>query len=188
MPINPSPRESSLVQWILDLNRRGFPPYIIDVRRMADALLAARGQDPPPPPVGKNWVSRFVNSQSKLQTKWNRKPLDVGCFSPLKRAYGHEIQELARQGVYHIDKIDFLTAYTRIRPAVLTQQNIQAGFQATGLIPPCPERVLSSLTVVRTPSPPGTTADNNVAWTAETPRTIAQLEKQAQHVKDLLHY
>ncbi|KAH8623156.1 hypothetical protein IG631_22313 [Alternaria alternata] len=362
--------EQSLVQWILDLNRRGFPPYIIDVRRMADALLAARGQDPPPPPVGKNWVSRFVNSQSELQTKWNRKvysqralcedpvaisawfnlveetrqaygildtdtynfdetgfmmgvaatskvvtssdtvgraatvqpgnrdwvttiecinasgwclppfvilsgkqhqaswyhnipidwvlavsdngwttdelgvewvkhfnrytaprthgvyrllildghsshatpefdqyctenkiitlcmpahtshllqPLDVGCFSPLKRAYGHEIQELARQGVYHIDKIDFLTAYTRIRPTVLTQQNIQAGFQATGLIPPCPERVLSSLTVVRTPSPPGTTADNNVAWTAETPRTIAQLEKQAQHVKDLLH-
>ncbi|RYN73803.1 hypothetical protein AA0119_g13609, partial [Alternaria tenuissima] len=114
-------------------------------------------------------------------------PLDVCCFSPLKRAYGHEIQELARQGVYHIDKIDFLTAYTRIRPTVLTQQNIQAGFQATGLIPPCPERVLSSLTVVRTPSPPGTTADNNVAWTAETPRTIAQLEKQAQHVKDLLH-
>ncbi|KAH8625386.1 hypothetical protein IG631_19265 [Alternaria alternata] len=90
-------------------------------------------------------------------------PLDVGCFSPLKRAYGHEIQELARQGVYYIDKIDFLTAYTRIRPTVLTQQNFQAGFQATGLIPPCPERVLSSLTVVRTPSPPETTADNNVA-------------------------
>jgi len=62
----------------------------------------------------------------------------------------------------------------------------QAGFQATGLIPPCPDRVLSSLTVVRTPSPQATTADNNVAWTAETPRTVAQLEKQAQHVKELL--
>ncbi|KAH8622947.1 hypothetical protein IG631_22103 [Alternaria alternata] len=90
-------------------------------------------------------------------------PLNIGCFSPLKRAYSHEIQELARQGVYHINKIDFLTAYTRIQPTVLTQQNIQAGFQATGLIPPYPERVLSSLTVVRTPSPPETTADNNVA-------------------------
>ncbi|RAQ99007.1 hypothetical protein DDE83_009211 [Stemphylium lycopersici] len=193
---------------VLKLDRRGFPPHVIDVRRMADALLAARGQEPPPPPVGKCWVSRFVNSQSKLQTKWNRKfhsqrarcedpvaisawfklveetrqaygildnnvynfdetsfiigvaatskvvtssdiycienkiitlcmppytshllqPLDVSCFSPLKRAYGHEIQELARQGVYHIDKVDFLTTYTQIRPAVFTEQNIQAGF------------------------------------------------------------
>ena len=109
-------------------------------------------------------------------------PLNVSCFSPLKRVYGHEIQELARQGVYHVDKIDFLTIYTQIRLRVFTEQNIQAGFQATGLIPYSPERVLSSLTVVRTPSPPATTADNNVAWTAETPRTVAQLEQQAQHV------
>jgi len=61
--------EQSLIQWILDLDRRGFPPQIIDVRRMADILLAARGQNPPPPPVGKNWVSRFINNQSELQTK-----------------------------------------------------------------------------------------------------------------------
>jgi hypothetical protein len=33
---------------------------------MADALLAARGQNPLPQPVGKNWVSRFVNNQSEL--------------------------------------------------------------------------------------------------------------------------
>ncbi|EFQ84978.1 hypothetical protein PTT_20237 [Pyrenophora teres f. teres 0-1] len=280
--------EQSLVDWILDLARRGFPPQVIDVRRMADTLLAARGQDPPPPPIGKNWVSRFVNSQSKLRTKWDRKlyketrqtygvldtdtynfdetgfmmgvaatskvitsldivgrattiqpgnrdwvttiecinasgwclppvvilsgklhqaswyyhlptdwvvavsdngwttdqlgvewvkhfnrqtasctqgvyrllildghgshatpefdqyctenkiitlcmpphtshllqPLDVSCFSPLKRAYSHRIQELARQGVYHIDKIDFLQTYTQIRSTVFTQQNI----------------------------------------------------------------
>ena len=61
--------EQSLVQWILELDRRGFPPHIIDVRRMADALLAARGQDPPPLPTGKKWVSRFIQSQPELQTK-----------------------------------------------------------------------------------------------------------------------
>ena len=113
-------------------------------------------------------------------------PLDVSCFSPLKRAYGREIQELARQGVYHIDKIDFLTAYTQIRPIVFTEQNIKAGFEATGLVPYYPDRVLSSLTVVRTPSPPATTVDNNVAWTAETPRTVDQLKHQTRHVQDLL--
>ena len=40
---------------------------------MADTLLTARGQNPPPQPVGKNWVSRFINAQPELQTKWNRK-------------------------------------------------------------------------------------------------------------------
>ena len=361
--------EQSLVQWILDLDRRGFPPHIIDVRRMADTLLAARGQDPPPPPTGKCWVSRFIQSHPELQKKWTRKfnsqraycedpaviaawfklveetrqaygvldqdiynfdetgfamgvaatskvvtssnrvgravivqpgnrewvtaiecinasgwclpsfvilsgkvhqaswynglppdwtvgvsdngwttdelgfewvkhfnqhtaartagvyrllildghsshatpefdqycaenkiitlcmppytshllqPLDVSCYSPLKRAYGREIEELTRQGVHHIDKIDFLTTYTRIRPTVFTQQNIQAGFQATGLIPLCPDRVLSSLTVVRTPSPLQTTLDDNAVTQAETPHTVAQLQQQVRYLQERL--
>ena len=113
-------------------------------------------------------------------------PLDVSCYSPLKRAYGREVEELARQGVYHVDKIDFLTTYTRIRPTVFTQQNIQAGFRATGLVPPCPDRVLSSLTIIRTPSPPQTTIDNNVTAQAaaqtETPHTIAEVQQQLRYL------
>ena len=365
--------EHSLVQWILDLDRRGFPPHIIDVRRMADALLAARGQDPPPAPVGKCWVSRFIQNQPELQTKWSKRlnsqransedpiaiaawfklveetrqtygvldqdiynfdetgfamgvagtskvvtssdrvgravvvqpgnrewvtaiecvnasgwslppfiilsgkvhqsswyhnlppdwtisvsdngwttdqlgvewvkhfnqhtaartagvyrllildghsshatpefdqycaenkiitlcmpphtshllqPLDMSCYSPLKRAYGREVEELARHGVYHIDKIDFLAAYTRIRPIVFTQQNIQAGFRATGLVPPCPDRVLSSLTVARTPSPPQTATDNNTtaqaATQTETPHTVAELQQQVRYLQERL--
>jgi hypothetical protein len=361
--------EQSLVQWILDLDRRGFPPHIIDVRRMADVLLAGRGQDPPPPPLGQKWVSRFIKRQPELQTKWNRKfhsqrarcedpvritawfklvedtrvaygigdqdvfnfdetgfmmgvastskvvtssdtigratvvqpgnrewvttiecvnasgwcippfvilsgklhqaswyqdlppdwavavsdngwtndglghewiqhfhrhtesrssgayrllildghsshatpefdqfctenkiitlcmpphtshllqPLDVGCFSPLKTAYGHEVSELARRGVFHVDKLDFLWIYTRVRLTALSNQNVKAGFQATGLIPFNPERVLTCLTVVRTPSPPGTIVDGGALWTAETPRTTEQLQQQARLVRDLL--
>jgi hypothetical protein len=113
-------------------------------------------------------------------------PLDVGCFSSLKRAYGLEVAELAREGVYHINKINFLTIYTKICLTVLTQQNIFRGFRATGLIPYCLDYVLSSLTVARTPSPPATTAANTVAWVAETPRTVAQVEQQARHLLDLL--
>ena len=40
---------------------------------MADVLLATRGQNPPLQPVGKNQVSRFINTQPELQTKQNRK-------------------------------------------------------------------------------------------------------------------
>lgn len=94
--------------------------------------------------------------------------------------------ELARQGVFYIDKQDFLQIYPGIREAVLSEQNIHAGFRATGLVPACQERVLSSLTVVRTPSPPRTAADPEVAWTAETPHTIAQLEQQARLIQSRL--
>ena len=116
-------------------------------------------------------------------------PLDVSCFSPLKRAYGREIEKLACQGVYHIDKIDFLTVYQQIRPTVFTQQNIQAGFKATGLVPPCPDRVLSSFTVARTPSPLQTATDNAAAQSTaqtETPHTVAELQQQVRYLQERL--
>lgn len=80
-------------------------------------------------------------------------PLDVGCFSPFKTLYGRAVAELARQSIYHVDKLDFLSIYKTIRGQALSGHNVQAGFQATGVIPFCLERVVSSLTVVRTPSP-----------------------------------
>lgn len=98
-------------------------------------------------------------------------PLDVSCFLPLKAAYGHEVAELARQGVFHIDKEEFLSIYSRVRRTVFTEQTIQSGFRATGLVPHCPDRVFSSLTVVRTPSPLGAAVDAEPIWTAETPHT-----------------
>lgn len=121
-------------------------------------------------------------------TSYLLQPLDVSCFSPLKAAYGHEIAELARQGVFHINKEEFLSIYPCVRSSVFIEQTIQSGFRATGLVPPCPERVLSHLTVVRTPSPPGTVAGAEVVWTAETPRTSTQLEQQARLIKSLLRH
>jgi hypothetical protein len=93
---------------------------------------------------------------------------------------------LARQGVYHVDKLEFLWIYQKVRPTALSESNIRSGFRATGLIPYCPERVLDHLTVVRTPSPLGTTAASEEPWIAETPRTTDQLQQQARLVKDLL--
>jgi hypothetical protein len=61
-------------------------------------------------------------------------PLDVGCFSLLKRAYGCLIEDKMRLGFNHIDKFDFLEAYPQARTAIFSSDNIKSGFSATGLI------------------------------------------------------
>jgi len=38
-------------------------------------------------------------------------PLDVGCFSPLKTAFSKQNQDLIRNHVFHITKVDFITAF-----------------------------------------------------------------------------
>ncbi|KAK6222045.1 transposase [Colletotrichum tabaci] len=81
------------------------------------------------------------HSSHKLQ------PLDVGCFSPLKRAYSQEIEVLMRVHITHIAKEDFLPAFYKAYDKAMTTSNIQAGFRATGLVPYDPEHVISQLDV-----------------------------------------
>ena len=69
-------------------------------------------------------------------------PLNIGCFSPLKQAYGHLVKQLIGYGVNYIDKHEFLPLYREARQIALYQNNIQAGFAATGLIPYSPNYVL----------------------------------------------
>jgi hypothetical protein len=80
-------------------------------------------------------------------------PLDVVYFSPLKTAYRQLIQDLARQSIFHVDKADFLGMYQQACIAIYSERNIASGFRATGLIPYNPERVLSNLTITKTPLP-----------------------------------
>ncbi|KAL1957569.1 hypothetical protein VTO42DRAFT_5680 [Malbranchea cinnamomea] len=58
-------------------------------------------------------------------------PLDVGCYSPLKQLYNKEVEKQMRLGINHIDKEEFLTIYSSVRPAVLSEKSIQSGFRAT---------------------------------------------------------
>jgi hypothetical protein len=114
-------------------------------------------------------------------------PLDVACFSPLKRAYSRLIQELARQGIFHLDKTDFLANYQKVRPAIHFESNILSGFRATGLVPFNPDRVLSNLTITKTPSPPCSPNQPSSPWISETPRNTAQVDKQMQLVHASCH-
>ncbi|KAF2175970.1 CENP-B protein [Zopfia rhizophila CBS 207.26] len=55
-------------------------------------------------------------------------PLDVGCFSPLKDAYGRQVEDLIRNHIYHVTKLEFLPAFKAAYQATFTESNIRAGF------------------------------------------------------------
>jgi len=61
--------EETIVQYILDLAIRGFPPRLDAIRDMADSLLAERHRDP----VGENWAKTFVKRRPELKVRFNRK-------------------------------------------------------------------------------------------------------------------
>jgi hypothetical protein len=119
-----------------------------------------------------------AHSSHKLQ------PLDVGCFSPLKRSYGTEIEKLMRAHITHISKEDFFPAFRAAFQKSITTSNIQAGFRATGLVPYNPDYVISQLDVrLRTPTPaPAPTLP--VIWEPRTPRNILETQSQSTYLKD----
>jgi hypothetical protein len=108
-------------------------------------------------------------------------PLDVGCFSPLKRAYKKEVGALANSRVNHIDKLAFLAAFLAVYQGVFSSDNIKAGFRATGLVPLDSGVVLSKLEIKpRTPSPPLPTT----SWDPRTPSNAAEIEAQSTLIKN----
>jgi hypothetical protein len=72
-------------------------------------------------------------------------PLDVGCFSPLKTAFSKLNQDLIRNHIFHVTKVDFITAFKQAFLASFTQANVQAGFRGSGLHPFDPEAVVFHL-------------------------------------------
>jgi hypothetical protein len=63
--------EETLIKWIHNMEQRGFPPYIIDVRRMAQTLLARRGSDASAT-LGKHWVYKFIRQHPDLDARLSR--------------------------------------------------------------------------------------------------------------------
>jgi hypothetical protein len=108
-------------------------------------------------------------------------PLDVGCFSPLKKAYGRQVEALMRSRISHVTKLEFLPSFKRAYEAAITSRNIQGGFRGAGLAPFDPERVISTLDVkLRTPSPP---LPNEQPWQSQTPSNTFELGSQSTLVK-----
>ena len=61
--------EETIVDYILDLDARGYPLHLPAIKDLADSLLAARHRDP----VGPNWPRAFIKRRPELKMKFNRK-------------------------------------------------------------------------------------------------------------------
>lgn len=70
-------------------------------------------------------------------------PPDVGCFSPLKQAYGRQIEDLMQASITHFTKEDFFSAFFAAFQASMAEKNVQLGFRGAGLVPFDPESVIS---------------------------------------------
>ncbi|KAJ6437534.1 hypothetical protein O9K51_09740 [Purpureocillium lavendulum] len=112
-------------------------------------------------------------------------PLDVGCFGPLKQAYGRQIEDLMRMHVTHIGKLEFLCAFRQAFFSSMTEKNIQGGFAGAGLVPYDPQRVLTKLDVrIRTPTPAATLPEIRETWVPKTPQNAYEASSQSEHIRN----
>ena len=61
--------EEAIVQYVLELDARSFPPRLRSVEDMANQLLRVRDA----PPVGKLWAHNFVKRQPELRIRYTRR-------------------------------------------------------------------------------------------------------------------
>jgi len=111
-------------------------------------------------------------------------PLDVGCFGPLKKAYGREIEHLIRCSITYVSKTEFFPAFHAAFNATMTEKNIKGGFKGAGLIPLDPESVVSKLDIqLRTPTPVDEEVSNSNPWTSKTPKTVLEAGSQSEYLE-----
>jgi hypothetical protein len=112
-------------------------------------------------------------------------PLDVGCFSVLKRAYGRQLEIFIKAHINHITKVEFFLAFKAAYTQSMTIANSQAGFRGAGLIPFNPQAVISKLDVkLRTPTPTGPPSADADPWVSQTPHNATDALSQTTLVKN----
>ena len=90
-----------------------------------------------------------------------------------------------RNGFNHIDKLDFLKAYSAAHRLVFTASNIQSGFAGAGILPFQRQTVLEKLNIQLTTSTPPSSR-GSASSTLATLHTVYQLRKQASSIRKLL--
>ncbi|APA08524.1 hypothetical protein sscle_04g032940 [Sclerotinia sclerotiorum 1980 UF-70] len=111
-------------------------------------------------------------------------PLDVGCFSVLKRSYSCQVDEFIKAYINHISKVEFFIAFKAAYQQSITIQNMKAGFRGAGLIPFDPQAVLSKLDIrIRTPTPPSILLESANSWVSQTPHNPIEALLQSILIK-----
>src|SRR5450432_4244789 len=120
--------ELAVVQYILDLDSRGFPPRPQAVQEMADLLLAERDASP----VGKNWTSNFFNRRTKLKTKFSRKydykralyedPVIIRDWFKLVRNTVVKYRIL-EEDIYNFDEVGFIIGVIAIAKVIISVES-----------------------------------------------------------------
>ncbi|KAK1916431.1 hypothetical protein P3342_004250 [Pyrenophora teres f. teres] len=109
-------------------------------------------------------------------------PLDVVCFSPLKRKYSQRVRDLARRRVFYINKESFIPAFKDAFFDVFTKENCQKAFKAVGLVPINAQVVLNRLEVrLRTPPEP---LLPETPWQSKTPSNTREFGSQSKLVRE----
>jgi hypothetical protein len=94
-------------------------------------------------------------------------PLNVVCFSPLKRKYSQRVRDLARWRIFYINKEGFLPAFKDAFFNVFTTENCYKAFKASGLVPLNAQVVVDRLNLrLRTPPAP---PPEDTPWQSKTP-------------------
>lgn len=86
-------------------------------------------------------------------TSHRLQPLDVGIFSPLKRALSREIEALFRLDTRRIPRVEWTEAYIKAREQTFTTSNILAGFRGSGISPLSPITILATIPPPEEPRP-----------------------------------
>jgi hypothetical protein len=109
-------------------------------------------------------------------------PLDVVCFSPLKRKYSQRVRDLARKRVFYINKEGFLPAFKDASFDVFTTENCRKVFEAAGLVPTNAQVVLDLLEVRLRTLPEPLLLET--PWQSKTPSNTHEFGSQSKLVRE----
>ncbi|BCR86319.1 uncharacterized protein ACHE_30306S [Aspergillus chevalieri] len=108
--------EESLKNWILDMDKRGLPLQVSNVRHLAQLLLSARSKPSKDISISEKWVSRFIQRHPELKSKYTRQYdyQRAKCEDPeLIKGWFNRVQEtilrygIAEQDIYNMDETGF---------------------------------------------------------------------------------